>query len=112
VADRHPGGIAGTHLQAVHPTNLDHGGAAARDGVDRRCLADRYAAHPMPTLACTGMLASAVTALTKVMARARFQGVERRVLVLTTGPKMCARLLDYFQLLMGPHAGQALTRRR
>ena len=43
---------------------------------------------PRPTLAWTGIVASAVTAFTKVTARATFQARDLRVFVLTTGPKI------------------------
>ena len=43
---------------------------------------------PMPALGCTGMLASATVCLTKVTARARFQGTDSVETTLTAGPKM------------------------
>ena len=65
---------------------------------------------PMPTLACTGMVASAVTALTKVMRSSQVPGRRAaRVGVDHRSEDMRAGLLDRLELLMGPHAGQALA---
>ena len=63
---------------------------------------------PMPTLGWMGIFASAVHALTKVMARARFHGVLlREVGVDHRAEDVRSRLLHDLHLLVRPHAGEA-----